>query len=134
MKMYTDPTRIHPDAPGHVEGNPVFTYLDAFDPDKTGVEELKKRYRAGTVGDVAVKRHLVEVLNTSLDPIRQRRSELMADPERIIDIIRAGTDRARPIAQANLDEAMEHMGLTLMNVVKAANPGGGMLPLFGTFC
>jgi tryptophanyl-tRNA synthetase len=134
MHMYTDPTRIHPNDPGHVEGNPVFTYLDAFDPDPSGLAEMKHQYRAGRIGDVAVKHHLVVVLNTALDPIRQRRTALMTHPERITEIIRAGTERARPIAQANLEETMDHMGLTLLNGVTATNPGGGLLPLIGTFC
>ncbi|MDD5369218.1 MAG: tryptophan--tRNA ligase [Anaerolineaceae bacterium] len=134
MRMYTDPARIHPNDPGHVEGNPVFTYLDVFDPHPEGVAEMKRLYREGRIGDVAVKHHLVEVLNASLAPIRQRRIELMVHPERIVDIIRAGTDHARPIAQANLDEAMEDMGLTLVNAVSATNSGGSMLPLIGTFC
>lgn len=113
MSMYTDPTRIHPTDPGHVEGNPVFTYLDAFDPDKAGVAELKERYQAGTVGDVAVKRHLAEVLNAALAPIRERRNELAQHPSRVVEILREGTRRARPIAQETLSEAMDRMGLSL---------------------
>lgn len=111
MNMYTDPTRIHPTDPGHVEGNPLFAYLDAFDPEKKGVEELKERYRLGKVGDVAVKRHLAAVLNASLAPIRQRRSTLINRPNDLREFLEAGTDRARPIAQANLNEIQEKMGL-----------------------
>jgi tryptophanyl-tRNA synthetase len=113
MSMYTDPTRIHPTDPGHVEGNPVFVYLDAFDPDRAGVSEMKARYQAGTVGDVGVKRHLAEVLNAALEPIRARRAELASHPSRVIEILREGTRRARPIAQETLSEAMDRMGLSL---------------------
>ena len=62
MSMFTDPTRIHPTDPGHVEGNPVFTYHDVFNPNKAEVEELKERYRKGTVGDVEVKQKLFDAL------------------------------------------------------------------------
>jgi tryptophanyl-tRNA synthetase len=66
MSMYTDPTRLRATDPGHVEGNPVFAYMDAFNPDQAEVEALKARYRAGQVGDVEVKRRLAEVLNEYL--------------------------------------------------------------------
>lgn len=134
MGMYTDPTRIHATDPGHVEGNPVFTYLDAFDPDKPGLEELKKRYLAGSVGDVTVKRHLAEILNRSLEPMRERRAELVAHPEQILEILEQGTERARSIAQATLEETMHYMGLTLRKDLKESQTGGGNQPLFGAFC
>src|SRR5436190_10314873 len=70
MRMYTDPTRIHATDPGHTRNNPVFTYHDAFNPDLDEVSDLKKRYRAGKVGDVEVKRKLVAALNRFLEPIR----------------------------------------------------------------
>src|SRR6185312_10051570 len=73
MRMYTDPTRLRATDPGHVEGNPVFSYLDAFDADTAAVDELKARYRNGRVGDVEVKKRLSTVLNAFLDPIRERR-------------------------------------------------------------
>src|SRR3990172_7741907 len=73
MSMFTDPTRIHATDPGHVEGNPVFAYHDAFNPSKGDVEELKTLYRQGRVGDVEVKRRLSRALNQFLEPIRQRR-------------------------------------------------------------
>ena len=66
MSMFTDPTRIHPTDPGHVEGNPVFTYHDVFNPDKAEVDELKERYRKGTVGDVEVKQKLFNALDAFL--------------------------------------------------------------------
>jgi tryptophanyl-tRNA synthetase len=111
MSMYTDPTRLHASDPGHVEGNPVFAYLEAFDPDKAGLEELKTRYRAGMVGDVPVKRHLAEILNAALAPIRERRRQWAAQPERVREILQAGTEKARPLAEETLGEVMEKMGL-----------------------
>ncbi len=113
MSMFTDPTRLHATDPGHVKGNPVFTYLDAFDTDKAFVEELKKRYRAGKVGDVEVKRHLAEVLNQALAPIRERRAKLAQHPSQVLEILKEGTRQARPIAQETLSEAMDRMGLAL---------------------
>lgn len=101
MSMYTDPTRIHPTDPGHVEGNPVFIYHDAFNPNKTEVEELKERYRKGTVGDVEVKRRLVAALNAFLDPIRARREKY--SPRDVDDIILAGSKKARAIAQETIE-------------------------------
>ena len=74
--MYTDPNRIRADIPGTVEGNPVFIYHDDFNPDQAEVEDLKVRYRAGTVGDVEVKERLTGVLNAFLDPMRERRGPL----------------------------------------------------------
>ena len=79
MSMYTDPTHIHVEDPGHIEGNVVFTYLDIFDPDKEHVQELKDQYRAGGLGDVKIKRYLFEVLNNELKPIRERREEFAKD-------------------------------------------------------
>ena len=111
MNMYTDPTRIHPDDPGHVEGNPVFDYLDAFHPMKQEVEELKLRYRAGKIGYVEVKRCLAAVLNEYLAPMRQKRAGLIRHPDHLIDILRAGTEKARPIAHATLQEVQMKMGL-----------------------
>src|SRR5438132_349914 len=78
MRMYTDPNRVSPTTPGTIEGNPVFIYLDTFGPDAAEVAELKKRYAAGTVGDVEVKRRLVEVIERFVAPVRERRNELAA--------------------------------------------------------
>ena len=111
MKMYTDPTRIHPTDPGHVEGNPVFIYHDAFNPNKEEVEDLKKRYREGQVGDVEVKEKLVGALNNFLDPIRQRRKEFESQPELVNDILKKGSERAREEAQETLKLVKEAMGL-----------------------
>jgi len=111
MSMYTDPTRIHPTDPGHVEGNPVFIYHDAFNPNKAEVEELKARYRAGKVGDVEVKRRLARALNEFLEPFRERRRQLEQQPETIREIIMQGSDVARREAQRTLEEAKAAMGL-----------------------
>lgn len=108
--MYTDPTRIHPNDPGHVEGNPVFTYLDAFDSDKDKVKELKDRYQKGTVGDVEVKKYLAEVLNNFLEPIRQRREDL-AKNANLDRILVSGKEKVRPIADDTLAQVKEALGL-----------------------
>jgi tryptophanyl-tRNA synthetase len=112
MQMYTDPNRIHATDPGTVEGNPLFIYHDLFNPDKEQVAEFKDRYRKGTIGDVECKRVLAEKLNEFLDPIRTRRAYLEARPDDLIDILRMGAKRARPIAQETVAQAREAMGLT----------------------
>lgn len=112
MSMYTDPKRIHPTDPGTVEGNPVFIYHDIFNPDKEQVEDFKQRYRVGKVGDVEVKKALVTAINDFLDPIRMRRRYLEQRPDDVVDILRMGAARARPIAQETVAEAREAMGLT----------------------
>ena len=76
MKMYTDPNHLRVEDPGKVEGNPVFTYLDVFDPDKEKVAQLKAHYQKGGLGDVIVKRRLLEVMQEFLSPIRKKRKEL----------------------------------------------------------
>jgi len=111
MEMYTDPTRIHASDPGHIQGNPVFDYLEIFDPDREALEDLKLRYQQGGVGDVVVKRHLAETLNAYLAPLRGRRQELIARPDDLHDVLRAGTEFARPIAESTLEEVMKKMGL-----------------------
>ncbi len=98
MGMYTDPTRIHATDPGHVEGNPVFEYHDAFNPDKAQVEDFKTRYRAGQVGDVEVKKALVEALNAFLDPIRERRAHYEQHSSLVEEALLSGTRRARETA------------------------------------
>ena len=111
MRMYTDPKRVRADIPGTVEGNPVFTYHDAFNPDADEVEDFKRRYRAGTVGDVEVKRSLVRAINAVLDPLRERRAELLARPGRIREIVLDGSGRARAIARETLAEVREAVRL-----------------------
>ncbi|HLW69046.1 MAG TPA: tryptophan--tRNA ligase [Candidatus Binataceae bacterium] len=109
MSMFTDPTRIHPTDPGHVENNPVFTYHDVFNPNKAEVEELKERYRAGTVGDVEVKQRLYDALVEFLTPIRERRAEFQAKPKQVYEIIAEGTRQGRALAQATMAEVRTAM-------------------------
>ncbi len=110
--MYTDPNRIRADIPGTVEGNPVFTYLDHFDPDRAAVEELKARYRAGRVGDVEVKERLADVLEAFLDPIRERAASYAAESGLVDEIIFQGTMRMRQEAAETMREVKKAMGLT----------------------
>ena len=121
-RMFTDPTRIHPTDPGHVEGNPVFVYHEAFNPDRAEVEELKARYRAGTVGDVEVKRGLARVLNDFLDPIRARRARFAADPRRLEEIIIEGSRVARREAQETLHLSLEKMGMDYFRAAREGRP------------
>jgi tryptophanyl-tRNA synthetase len=114
MSMYTDPTRIHATDPGHVRGNPVFTYHDAFNGDKEEVAELKRRYRRGRVGDVEVKQRLIRVLNDFLEPVRERRARYEARPGLTEQVVEAGSRRARQEAQETLRLAREAMGLTYL--------------------
>lgn len=109
--MYTDPTRLRPTDPGHVEGNPVFTYLDAFSTNKEEVEELKRLYRAGKVGDVEVKRRLAQALNEFLEPIRQARQRFARQAGLVDEILIQGSRVARTEAQRTLSLAREAMGL-----------------------
>lgn len=111
MAMYTDPTRIHATDPGHIEGNPVFTYHDAFNPSKAEVEELKDRYRRGKVGDVEVKQRLLAALEAFLAPIRDRRQRYAARPAEVREIILEGTRKGRALAQATMEEVRRAMKL-----------------------
>lgn len=111
MSMYTDPTRLRATDPGTVEGNPVFEYQDVFNPNKDEVADFKKRYREGKVGDVDVKKNLAAALNKYLAPIRKRRAELAKDPKKVIKILDEGTEKARPLVRATLDEVLKKMGL-----------------------
>ncbi len=111
MRMYTDPKRVRADIPGTVEGNPVFTYHDAFNPDAAEVDDLKARYRAGKVGDVEVKQKLARALNAALDPLRERRAEALARPGRVREILMDGSLRARRIAQETMKQVREAVGL-----------------------
>jgi tryptophanyl-tRNA synthetase len=114
--MYTDPRRVHSDVPGIVEGNPVFDYHDAFNPDSLEVADLKARYRAGKVGDVEVKERLTLALNRFLDPIRARRRVFEADRDGIRDLLRDGTRRARMLADATLRQVRRRIGTLVLNV------------------
>ena len=112
MRMYTDPKRVRADIPGTVEGNPVFVYHEAFNPDKAEVEDLKARYRAGKVGDVEVKTKLAKALNAHLDPIRQRRAAVRAEPDRLREIMFDGSKRARSIADETMRRVRDTMKIS----------------------
>jgi tryptophanyl-tRNA synthetase len=111
-QMYTDPKRIRADIPGTVEGNPVFTYHDAFNPNTAEVDELKARYRAGKVGDVEVKTKLANALNAYLAPIRERRAALLARPDRLREILFDGSKRARVVAGATMERVRVAMKIS----------------------
>jgi tryptophanyl-tRNA synthetase len=112
MSMYTDPTRQRATDPGHVDGNPVFAYLDAFEADRDQLADLRQRYLAGRVGDVEVKHRLASVIDSVLAPIRQRRQELLAEnPTVVEDVLRAGTARARAEAAETIDRVRTAMRL-----------------------
>jgi tryptophanyl-tRNA synthetase len=110
-QMYTDPKRIRADIPGTVEGNPVFVYHDAFNPDTAEVEDLKTRYRAGTVGDVEVKTKLAHAMNAMLEPMRERRREVMAKPDRLREIAVEGSRKARAVARATMERVRDGVRL-----------------------
>lgn len=108
-RMFTDPTRLKPTDPGHIEGNPVFVYHDAFNPNKEEVEDLKKRYREGKVGDVEVKQKLALSINNLLDPMRKRRAELENNPERVDEILRNGILKGREVSNGVLAKVKKAM-------------------------
>jgi tryptophanyl-tRNA synthetase len=97
--------------PGKVEGNMVFTYLDAFDEDKKEVAELKKQYCAGGLGDTVIKKRLLETLENLIAPIRARREELAKDPEAVMEILARGTMKGRKKAAETLKEVKRAMKL-----------------------
>ena len=116
--MYTDPTHLNVSDPGHVEGNAVFTYLDAFStdqdfadfwPEYQNLDELKEHYQRGGLGDMKCKKFLNEVLNKFLDPMRQRRAELEQDIPEICNILKKGTQQAREVAAQTMDEVRRAM-------------------------
>lgn len=109
--MYTDPGHLRVEDPGKVEGNPVFTYLDAFDSDISVLDEMKAHYQRGGLGDSVVKKHLNEVLQAFLEPIRQRREEYAKDPAMVMEIVRKGTEKANAIASQTLNEVRKAMCL-----------------------
>lgn len=122
MAMYTDPTHIRVTDPGHTRGHVVFTHLDAFDPNKAEVDQLKRQYRRGGLGDVTVKRRLIKTLNEFLEPIRERRSQYERNPGLIDDIIIEGSRRARKEAQETLELARDAMGINYLGRPARAVP------------
>ncbi len=113
-RMYTDPTRIHATDPGHIEGNPVFMYHDAFNPDAAEVQDLKDRYVAGKVGDVEVKQKLARALNMFLDPIRERRAHFEAHPELVREALAEGTGYGKNVAEQTMAEVRAAMKLNYL--------------------
>ena len=113
MKMYTDPTRIHPTDPGHVEDNPVFIYLEAFttSKDEKQLAEYREKYKKGEIGDIEVKEFLVKTLNEFLSPIRIRRQELEKQSGLVYEILDEGNKKASAEAQNTLKLAKEAMKL-----------------------
>lgn len=109
MKMYTDPEHIRVEDPGKIEGNVVFAYLDVFAEDKEKVAEMKAHYQKGGLGDVAVKKYLIEEMDKVLKPIREKRAELEKDPEMIYEILRKGSLKAKKIAAQTLKEVKQAM-------------------------
>jgi tryptophanyl-tRNA synthetase len=110
-RMFTDPCHLRACRPGTVEGNVVFTYLDAFAADQTELEALKAHYRRGGLGDTHVKRCLDDILQALLAPIRGRRMALARDPGHVLDVLRQGTMKAQRQTQATLDELRNALGL-----------------------
>jgi tryptophanyl-tRNA synthetase len=111
MQMYTDPKRIRADIPGTVEGNPVFMYHEAFNPDTAEVEDLKTRYRAGKVGDVEVKTKLAKALNTKLEPMRARRADIVGRPSALREILYEGSRQARSVAADTMERVRDAVKL-----------------------
>lgn len=109
MKMYTDPEHIRVEDPGKIEGNVVFAYLDVFAKDKNKVEEMKAHYQRGGLGDVVVKRYLIEVLDEILSPIRTKRAELAKNPDLVYEILKQGSKKAEQVASRTLQEVKEAM-------------------------
>jgi len=115
MSMYTDPLHIKVTDPGHIEGNTVFTYLDAFDDDREKVAELKAQYQAGGFGDVKIKRYLNEVLQAKFAPIRERRAEFEKNPEAVYKMLEEGSKKANAVAEQTLKEVRDAMGINYFN-------------------
>ncbi len=122
--MYTDPLHLNVSDPGHVEGNAVFTYLDAFScdqdfadfwPEYQNLDELKEHYTRGGLGDMKCKKFLNEVLNKFLDPMRQRRAELEQDIPEICNILKKGTEQAREVGAQTMDEVRRAMRIDYFN-------------------
>ena len=122
--MYTDPTHLNVSDPGHVEGNAVFTYLDAFStdadfsnywPEYQNHDELKEHYTRGGVGDMKCKKFLNQVINQLLEPMRQRRAEFEQDIPEIYNILRRGTEQAREVGAQTMDEVRKAMRIDYFN-------------------
>ena len=122
--MYTDPNHIKVSDPGQVEGNVVFTYLDAFCndehfakflPEYKNLDELKEKYKKGGLGDMVIKKFLISVLEETLAPIRERREKLAQNPDAVYDILRKGSEKARAKAHATLIKIKNAMDINYFN-------------------
>ncbi|MBU4348563.1 tryptophan--tRNA ligase, partial [Patescibacteria group bacterium] len=111
MMMYTDPKHIKVSDPGHVKGNVVFTYLDIFDSNKKEIEELKEEYKKGGLGDVVLKKRLINVLENIIEPIRTRRQELAKNPKKIMHILEDGTLQAKKVVGETMKDVRKAMKL-----------------------
>ncbi len=111
MDMYTDPGHAHVKDPGKVEGNTVFAYLDAFDPDQTGVVAMKDHYRRGGLGDVKIKKHLIAVLEAFLKPIQERHRQYEGDARAVMQLLFDGSAYAESVAAKTLAEVKQAMKL-----------------------
>lgn len=111
MQMFTDSNHLKVSDPGQIEGNVVFEYLDAFHTDKEEVEAMKAHYRAGGLGDVTIKRLLISTLNELISPIKERRDHAFADKDRLFDILRTGSAKARAAVGQTLNEVKDGLGL-----------------------
>lgn len=109
MSMFTDPGHVKAEDPGKIEGNMVFEYLNVFDDDKGGLEDIKAHYQKGGLGDVAIKNRLFEILNAKLAPIRERRKELEKDKDQILKILEDGTKEVVQIGAKTLQEVKKAM-------------------------
>ena len=116
--MYTDPGHLRVEDPGKVEGNTVFTYLDAFStnddfaefwPEYQNLDELKDHYRRGGLGDMKCKKFLIKVLDKYLEPIRQRRHEFEKDIPEVFNLLKKGSDAAREVAAQTLNDVRQAM-------------------------
>jgi tryptophanyl-tRNA synthetase len=109
--VYTDPLHLRVEDPGHLEGNVAFIYLDAFDPDRVGLQEMKEHYVRGGLGDSKVKVRLEGVLQDLLAPIRERRQQFEKDRGQVLQMLKEGTEKAREIAAKTTDEVKTAIGL-----------------------
>jgi tryptophanyl-tRNA synthetase len=112
--MFTDPNHLRVEDPGQVEGNVVFTYLDAFDEDCTTLKELKVQYRRGGLSDSKIKRRLEDILQALIGPIRERRAQLARHPAYVLDVVRSGTEKARSRTEATKREVVGGLGLFIL--------------------
>ncbi len=122
--MFTDPKRLRATDPGTVEGNPVFMYHDAFNPDTSEVDDLKARYRTGRVGDVEVKDRLFQAMNAFLAPIRDRRADWAARPDDVRDVLAAGTAVTKRRGEALLEQVRTALSLDYLQDGPPAPPEG----------